>query len=203
MKSIIATAILLAATTQAAIVFDTLSATQSGSYIFKGPGGQLPYAELGFTMHVPALSDYQLDSLTFSFGNAVFTSIPFELAAFTTGSGTPQGALLTTFSGPTTASNIEGTFTPDSTLTLAADTDVFFRFKVAATGGTYTMKTTEDILGPSDWSLTQTYIGNILENWTPNARNPMMQVAATAVPEPGTGALLGAAALFLALRRRP
>jgi hypothetical protein len=186
----------------AAIVFDTLSITPTGANYFKGPTGMLPYIELGWVFHVPATSDYQLDSLTFSFNTTNNTTAPLELAAFSIGTGTPKGALLTTFSGPLFPVSILGTYTADTAVTLPADTDVFFRFKVADPGGLYRVNKTDDPLAPSDWSFVQTYIGNSVGDWTPNPGAPIAQIGATAVPEPGSIGLLGASMLFLVRRRR-
>lgn len=195
--------VLLASTLSApaAIVFDTLAATHDSTQFFKGPGGFLPYAELGFVMHVPSTSDYQLDSISFSFDGTSLVSSPTEFAAFAIGTGTPQGVLLMTFTGPTAPSGIVGTYTPDSAFTLPADTDVFFRFVVPVSGGVYRMKKTFDVLPTSDWSFGDLYIGNGTD-WTANTGAPLMQVNATAVPEPGSVALLGAAVFLLVGRRR-
>ena len=195
-------ALFVTATAPAAVVFDTLGMTPTGANYFKGPTGMLPYTELGFLFHIPATSDFQLDSLSFSFNTTANTAAPLELAAFSVGSGTPQGTLLATFSGPLSPVSIIGSYTPDAPLTLAADTDVFFRFKVANPGGLYRVDNTSDTLPTSDWSFVQTYIGNSVGDWTPNLNAPVMQIAATAVPEPGSASLLGAAALVFLRRRR-
>jgi hypothetical protein len=192
----------VSAAAHATIVFDTTSITPTGANFFKGPTGFLPYTELGFVFHVPSTSDYQIDSLTFSFNTTSNTAAPLELAAFTTGSGTPQGLLLSTFSGPTSPVSMLATYTPDTSFTLPADSDVFFRFKVANAGGLYRVDNTNDPLVPTEWSFVQLYIGNSVGDWTANANAPVMQVAATAVPEPGSLALLGSSALFLLRRRR-
>jgi len=192
---------LISASANAAIVFDTLSNTPSSVFFFKGAGGILPYQEFGLVMHVPATSDYQLDSLQFSFDLALQTTTPFELAAFSLGTGTPQGSLLTTFSGNLNASSVIGSYTPNTALTLPAGTDVFFRFKVNSAGGSYRVQSTVDIPGPSDWSFTQSYLGNGT-TWTTTFNTPIMQVNATPVPEPGSAALLAAGTFMLVRRRR-
>ncbi|MEK0449946.1 MAG: hypothetical protein RL088_2214 [Verrucomicrobiota bacterium] len=192
---------LISASANAAIVFDTLSNTPSSVFFFKGAGGILPYQEFGLVMHVPATSDYQLDSLQFSFDLALQTTTPFELAAFSLGTGTPQGSLLTTFSGNLNASSVVGSYTPNTALTLPAGTDVFFRFKVNSAGGSYRVQSTVDIPGPSDWSFTQSYLGNGT-TWTTTFNTPIMQVNATPVPEPGSAALLAAGTFMLVRRRR-
>lgn len=184
-----------------AIVFDTLSASQSSVVFFKGPGGLLPYQEAGFVMHVPATSDYRIDSLQFSFDIALQTVTPFELAAFTLGTGSPQGSLLTTFSGNLNPSSVVESYTPNTELTLPAGTDVFFRFKVATSGGSYRLQTSVDIPGPSDWTFTDSYLGNGT-TWVQSFNTPIMQVNATPVPEPGSAALLAAGAFMLVRRRR-
>jgi hypothetical protein len=195
-------ALIAAAPASGAIVFDTLGATPTGTNFTKGPTGFLPYAELGYVFHVPATSDFQLDSLTFSFNSSTSVLAPLEFAAFSVGNGSPQGTLLATFTGPLFPVSTLGTFTPDTPLTLAANTDVFFRFKVANPGGLYRVDSTTTAAGPSDWSFLQSYIGNDMGNWTPALNTPVMQISATAIPEPGSFALLGAAAIFLTRRRR-
>lgn len=190
-----------AATSNAAIVLDTTALTDTGTQYIKGPGGFLPYAEVGFTLHVPLSSDYQLDSISISFDVATSTTSSLELAAFSTGVGTPEGTLLGTFSGPTNPSGAIATYTPDTAIMLAADTDVFFRLIVPVSGGFYRIDKSTDMPGPSDWSFGDLYIGNGTD-WTANAGTPLIQVSATSVPEPGSIALLGASGLFLIRRRR-
>jgi hypothetical protein len=204
-KHIIATlalALTAANSTQAVPVFDTLALTPTGTNYFKGPIGFLPYAELGFVFQVPTTSDYLLDALTFSFNTGTNVTVPLELAAFSIGTGTPQGTLLTTFSGPLFPVSTLGTYTPDSALSLPAGSEVFFRLKVPTSSTLYRVDNTNTSLPSSDWTFAQTYIGNSFGNWTPNVNAPIMQISATAVPEPGTATLLLASALMLVRRRR-
>jgi hypothetical protein len=195
--------LLLTAPVSAVLVLDNLTGTTpSGTLNFKGTGGFLPYQEIGITLQVDNSSDFQLDSITFDFGGAINTSSPAEVSLWTTGSGSPQGTLIATLTGPGNPSNILATYSPASTVLLSAGAEVFVVLRVPTGSGFYRLDGTADPFVVEDWSFGGAYLRSLTGPWTGIANVPGLQIHATAVPEPAGAAALGIAALLFGARRK-
>lgn len=195
--------LLMATAAPAAMVLDNLTGTTpSGVFSFKGTGGVIPYQEFGMTLQVDNLSDFRLDSITFDFGGAINTSSPVEASLWTTGSGSPQGTLITLLTGPASPTNVLATYTPAAPVVLAAGADVFVMLRVSTGSGFYRLDGTSDPFVVEDWTFGSAYLRSLTGSWTAVGNTPGFQVNATAVPEPAGTATLGLAVLAFAARRR-
>lgn len=197
--------LILSAPASAVLVLDNVTGnTPSGVFSFKGTGGVLPYQEIGITLQIAPSSDFALNSITFDFGGAINTSSALEVSLWTTGSGSPQGSLITTLTGPGTPSNILGSYTPASPVLLSAGTEVFVLLKVPTGSGFYRLDGTADPFVVEDWNFGGTYLRSLTGPWTSIGGTPGLQVDATAVPVPETAgpAALGIAVLLFGVRRK-
>lgn len=193
----------LSAPASAVLVLDNVTGnTPSGVFSFKGTGGVLPYQEIGITLQVAPSSDFELNSITFDFGGAVNSASPVEASLWTTGSGSPQGSLITTLAGPASPSNILATYTPASPVVLSAAAEVFVVLRVPTGSGFYRLDGTADPFVVEDWNFGGAYLRPLTGSWTSIGGTPGFQVDATAVPEPSGAGSLGVAALLLGIRRK-
>lgn len=195
--------LLLTAPASAVLVLDNLTGTTpSGILSFKGTSGFVPYQEVGITLQVDNSSDFHLDSITFDFGGAINSSSPVEASLWTTGSGSPQGSLIATLTGPGTPNNILATYSPASTVLLSAGAEVFVVLRVPTGSGFYRLDGTTDPFVVEDWSFGGAYLRPLAGSWTAIGNVPGLQVNATAVPEPAGATALGVTALLFGIRRK-
>jgi hypothetical protein len=192
----------LSISANAATVLTNLGAPVQSTLLVKGTGGFLPPAiEFGFEFTVGG-GDHQLTTITLAVGNHT-GSVPLTVELFGSPTGPDAATLLTSMVGPAQPSNQDATFTPAIPVLLADGETYFLRLSVAGSASTYPIpKTSNPAVGT--FTMERNYQRNAGNSWGTGSvvSHPILEITATAVPEPTTMSFSSAALAILLRRRR-
>jgi hypothetical protein len=188
-------------TAPAATVLTNLPGPATSSVLVKGTGGFIPTAiEYGFEFTVNG-GDHQLTTITLSIGTH-FGALPLTVELYGSPSGPDAATFLTGMTGPSQPVNQLATYSPVLPATLAGGSTYFLRMWVNGNASSYGIQETTTF-ATGTFSMGNNFLRNAGSLWGAGSHSnePLIEIAATAVPEPAA-VMLGCMGVLLILRRR-
>ncbi len=195
-----ATALLVTASPAAVVLsnFPGPATTTNGT---KGTGGVIPTPiAYGFEFTVGG-GNYDLVTISLDIATH-FGSVPLTVELFSSATGPNSATFITAMTGPSQPSNQVATYAPATPVTLVDGATYFLSLSVNGNASSYSINRTSTA-ATGAWTMGNLYTRPGSNPWTAGGFSPetMVEITATAVPEP-TATLLGCAGLLVALRRR-
>lgn len=195
------TTALLVTASPAAVVLSNFPGPATTTNGVKGTGGFIPTPiSYGFEFTVGG-GDYGLVTISLDIGNHL-GNVPLSVDLYSTTTGPNSATLMTSMTGPSQPANQVATYAPDMPVTLVDGATYFVGLSVNGNASSYSInRTSTPATGP--WTMVNFFTRAGSNPWVAGGFSPetMVEITATAVPEP-TATLLGCAGLLVALRRR-